>query len=215
MRKNIVQTGKRDKCENLIIANDWFSGKIPSNVKTGESVYIDSSYGFAAFNSKKSNALKLGNGSSVYDRASFITSETGTIEIGDFSILNGCTIIASDKIKIGSYAMIAWGVVICDNFLGSDLNPSERRKLIVKNASSGSREMPFSNLLPIEIQDNVWIGFDSLIKPGTIIGRGSIVGSKTVVSGNIPPYSVVVGNPGRIVKQLEPTDKNFYNNINW
>ena len=69
--------------------------------------------------------------------------------------------------------------------------------------------MPFSGSSAIIIEDNVWIGFDAIVKPGTTIGRGSVIGSKSVVSGDIPPYSVVVGNPGRIVKMLKPTDKEF------
>ena len=75
-------------------------------------------------------------------------------------------------------------------------------------ATSPLRELPFSNSSPVHIEDNVWVGFDAIILPGTTIGRGSVIGSKSVVSGIIPEYSVVVGNPAKVIRQLEPTDKN-------
>lgn len=51
----------------------------------------------------------------------------------------------------------------------------------------------------IIIEDDVWIGYDSLILSGTHIGKGSVIGARSVVKGNIPPYSVYIGN--RVVKK--------------
>ncbi len=209
MRENLIQSGEKDEKGRSIIPNDWYPGYIPNNVKLGENVYIDSSFGFAAFNSKNRVAMRMGFASSSYDRSTFVTTGNGIIEIGDYSIINGCTIICAEKIAIGDYVMVAWGAVICDNFLGVDLDYKERAKKLIRNSKFDVREMPFSGSSPITIDDNVWIGFDAIVKPGTTIGRGSVIGSKSVVSGNIPPYSVVVGNPGRIVRTLEPTDKEF------
>ena len=56
------------------------------------------------------------------------------------------------------------------------------------------------------IEENVWVGFEAIILPGVTIGRGSVIGCKTVVTENVPPYAVVVGNPARVIKYLEPND---------
>jgi acetyltransferase-like isoleucine patch superfamily enzyme len=56
------------------------------------------------------------------------------------------------------------------------------------------------------IEDNVWVGFDSVVMGGVTIGRGAIVGCKTVISEDIPPYAIVVGNPPRIIRFLEADD---------
>lgn len=53
---------------------------------------------------------------------------------------------------------------------------------------------------PISIGNDVWIGQDVLLKGGVTIGDGAIIGAGTTVSKDVPPYAVVVGNPGRIVK---------------
>jgi maltose O-acetyltransferase len=57
---------------------------------------------------------------------------------------------------------------------------------------------------PVIIEDNVWIGARVIILPGVTIGKGSTVGAGAVVSKSIPPYSVAVGNPARVVKSLLP-----------
>ena len=60
---------------------------------------------------------------------------------------------------------------------------------------------------PIHIERNVWIGFDSCVLPGVTIGEGSIVGARSVVVEDVPPFAIVVGNPARLVRRLEPWDK--------
>jgi maltose O-acetyltransferase len=55
---------------------------------------------------------------------------------------------------------------------------------------------------PVMIEDHAWIGARAIILPGVTIGRGSTVGAGAVVSKSIPPYSVAVGNPARVVKSL-------------
>lgn len=52
----------------------------------------------------------------------------------------------------------------------------------------------------IYVEDDVWLGSRCIILPGVIIGKGSIIGTGTVVTKDVPPYSVVVGNPGQIIK---------------
>lgn len=53
---------------------------------------------------------------------------------------------------------------------------------------------------PIIIEDDVWIGTNALILSGVTIGKGSIIGAGAVVSKDIPPYAIVVGNPAKVIK---------------
>ncbi len=54
--------------------------------------------------------------------------------------------------------------------------------------------------LKVEIENDVWIGYGSIIVSGVKVGRGSIVAAGSVVTRNVPPYSIVAGNPARVVK---------------
>jgi virginiamycin A acetyltransferase len=51
------------------------------------------------------------------------------------------------------------------------------------------------------VGNDVWIGMEALILPGSRIGDGAIIGAQAVVSGDVPPYAVVVGNPAKVVRQ--------------
>ncbi len=56
---------------------------------------------------------------------------------------------------------------------------------------------------PIKIEDKVWIGINSTILPGVTLGYGAIVGANSVVTKDVPPMTVVAGNPARIIKRIE------------
>ena len=60
------------------------------------------------------------------------------------------------------------------------------------------RDLPVKG--DITIENDVWLGYDCLIKNGVHIGNGAIVGSRAVVTKNVPAYSIVAGNPAKVVK---------------
>ena len=57
------------------------------------------------------------------------------------------------------------------------------------------------NTSEIIIEDDVWIGANSVILAGITIGKHSVIGAGSIIIRDIPPYSIVVGNPGKIIKQ--------------
>ena len=67
-------------------------------------------------------------------------------------------------------------------------------------------EQGYEDEKPVVIEDDVWIGSRVTILPGVTIGEGSIIGGGGVVTKNVPPYSVVAGNPARIVKNRKEAE---------
>ena len=63
-----------------------------------------------------------------------------------------------------------------------------------------------ASIRPVRIEDNVWVGFDSVICGGVTIGRGAIIGCKTVITEDVPPYAIVAGAPPAIVRYLAADD---------
>lgn len=63
----------------------------------------------------------------------------------------------------------------------------------------GNNSTSRNTKIDIVVEDDVWIGYDSIILAGARIGNGSVVGARSVVTGNVPPYSVYVGN--KVIKK--------------
>ncbi|MDZ8085553.1 MAG: acyltransferase [Nostoc sp. DedQUE12b] len=182
---------------------DWYPGTIPDNVVLGDDTYIETSLSFKLYRSQLPVGLRLGKGSAVYKDTMFDLGSDAQVKVGEYALIHGARIVCDAELKIGNYALISWQVVLMDTYrLPFDIG---KRRKILEQAScqpsqSFSADVPAQ---PIWIQDNVWIGFDACILPGVTIGEGAIVGARSVVSEDVPPYTVVAGNPARIVRQLE------------
>ncbi len=209
MRKNFVQTTQSAAAdERSYLEYDWYAGGIPPNVRLGENVYLDTSYGFAPFHSEHETGFSLGEASGAYDRASFVVGKNGQITVGSYTILNGTVIVCNDSVIIGNHCLLAWGSVITDTWANFETATIEKRREILRSAANDSarRLLPIDAPRPVVLENNVWVGFDAVVLPGVRLGRGAIVGSKTIVAEDVPPYAVVVGNPARLIRYLEPDD---------
>ena len=56
---------------------------------------------------------------------------------------------------------------------------------------------------PIVVENDVWIGANAVIMPDVTIGKGAIIGAGAIVTKDIPPYAVAVGQPARVVKWVD------------
>lgn len=135
-----------------------------------------------------------------------IVEENGKIEIGEYSnIAKGSIIRSMEHIKIGKYVMISSEVYIQDNNSHS-LDAKERRDDIKSFSIYGTESKKYRRTkpqsIPIYIEDDVWIGRRVLVMKGVRIGKGAIIGAGSVVTNNVPPFSVVAGNPAVVVKYL-------------
>lgn len=186
------------------IEGDWYNGVVPSNVHIHESACIETTFSFLLFRSTREIGVTLGEGSSLYLGNMLDVGPLGRVDIGDYVLLNGARIICDTQIEIGSYSLIAWGVVLMDTYRLS-AQPAARRRELEAAAGRSMRYLEGDGLSrPIRIGSNVWIGFDSCVLPGVTIGKGSIVGARSVVTQDVEPYTVVGGNPPRLIRRLSP-----------
>lgn len=116
------------------------------------------------------------------------------ILVGDnFYAGDDCAVMAVGHIKIGNNVTLASRVTIIDHSHGigdySDIEePVMSRRLGVKG--------------PIIIEDNVWLCEGVVVLSNVKIGRNSIIGANSVVTHDIPPYSIAVGIPARVIKTI-------------
>ena len=136
-------------------------------------------------------------------------SSIGNITIGEHSFIGGSTFISRSSITIGSNVTIAWGCTIYDHDSHS-LNYMERRKDIsdelydIRNGRNFiiHKNWDVVNSKPITICDDAWIGMNCIILKGVTIGEGAIVGAGSVVTKDVPAWTVVAGNPAKVVKKI-------------
>jgi acetyltransferase-like isoleucine patch superfamily enzyme len=206
MRENIIQAKTVGTDGRTHVEGDWFSRGLPANMVLSESVYIDSSYGFATYYSRDPDGLTIDEATGCYGAASFIVSEKGKVSIGKFSVINEATLVCNSAITIGNHCMLAWGSVITDTWLDVFSYPlAVRQKLLIDVSQNPLRPYPFpERSMPVVLEDNCWVGFGAVIMPGVCLGQGCVVGCKTVITNDVPPYAVVTGSPARIVKYLDP-----------
>ena len=112
----------------------------------------------------------------------------GSINIGDNCRLNGAYIHAQKSISIGKNCLIAAGVNIIDS----------NGHIVM----SGNRTIGRDNPKEIVIGDNVWIGLNSTILKGSILGNNSVISAGSVVKGIFPDNSLIQGNPAQVVSIL-------------
>jgi acetyltransferase-like isoleucine patch superfamily enzyme len=143
-------------------------------------------------------------GKDVVIQATAILIGDNKIEIGDGSWIGSyCNLRPVDhKIVIGKNVLIAQMVsIISDSHEYRDVNKPMKEQGIFG--------------ADIIIEDNVWVGCNSVILHGVRIGTGSIVSAGSIVTKNIPPYSIVAGVPAKIIKRYSFKSKKWikYNNF--
>ena len=124
------------------------------------------------------------------------------------SIGGATTLICSQKdgIEIGEQVMVSWGCTLMDSNAHS-LDPDSRCndewnwQLSDKSGYRGLfKDWTDVRSAPIRIDDRAWIGFNTIILGGVNIGKGAIIGAGSVVTSDVPAYTIFAGNPARFVK---------------
>ena len=136
------------------------------------------------------NQFSLGDNSTIEDFCT-INNGVGDVHIGNNSLIGmGNTIIG--PITIGK------DVIFAQNIVASALNHEYR------DVTKPIHEQPILTA-PIIVEDECWIAANAVITAGVTVGKHSVVAAGAVVTKSIPPYSVVVGNPAKVIKQYDFT----------
>lgn len=155
--------------------------------------------------------ISIGKDTVIFERVQLQAIEKGGKgELYAPEMIIGCDVLiqrdvqisASNKVVIGDHVDIAARTLITDTVHG-DFSPSsftfengsEIPDVFLKNA----RTRDYVSKGPVIIEDNVHIGMNCIIMPGVTIGKNSVISAGTIVNKNVPPFSLVSGNPCQII----------------
>ena len=131
--------------------------------------------------------LKIYAGDRIAIRDDVFLAGSGQLKIGDRSTVNsGCILTAMDSIEIGADVMLAPRVYVLD----VDHNFADRNRPISQQGYT---------IVPVVIEDGVWIGANAVITKGIRIGKGAIVGANSVVTRDVEPFAIVGGVPAKCI----------------
>ena len=116
--------------------------------------------------------------------------EGARLEAGADFFMTGGTLCAAERIIIGNHVSVGANTIIVD----TDFHPldPDLRRLSPAEAKSA----------PVVIEDNAFIGMNCLVLKGVTIGQDSVVGAGSVVTRDVPPRTIVAGNPAKVVREL-------------
>ncbi|MCF2488792.1 DapH/DapD/GlmU-related protein [Dyadobacter sp. CY347] len=144
------------------------------------------------------NPFSIGDNSMIEDFTT-VNNGVGEVRIGNNSLIGLGNVIIG-PITVGNNVILAQNIVAS----GLNHNYSDIGQPIHQQGVS---------VAPIVIEDDCWIGANTVITAGVTIGKHCVIAAGAVVTKNIPPYSVAVGNPARVIKQYDASRNEWIKTI--
>jgi acetyltransferase-like isoleucine patch superfamily enzyme len=140
--------------------------------------------------------LEIGAGT-LFEPGVWITAPgDARVRIGEGSFLNLGVMVASvELVEIGSHCMFANGCFVTDGNHRFD---------------DPDRPVPwqgFTTKGPTRVGDNTWCGANVVITSGVTVGERSVIGANSVVTEDLPPFSIAAGSPARVLRRIEYGDR--------
>lgn len=156
--------------------------------------------------------IVLGINTTIDKHSEVFTTEDGIIQFGNDCYIGLRTIIStSSRIEFGSHVSVQNNSTILGNvYIGSfcvlapNLYVSSGRHKFKEEPEQliRNQDLKYSNFIPSDrviIEEDCWLGINVVVMPGVTIGKGAIIGSNSVVTKDILPYSICVGAPAKMI----------------
>ncbi|OWY65394.1 transferase [cyanobacterium TDX16] len=190
LRPHGIEIGNRTTLESGVILKNV--GKT-SKIWIGDSVTLES--GVRLKSSAHNSRIRIGDGTLIERGVDIKVHSMGTIEIGANTHIGPYTCLSGRAISIGKNCLIAShnGIYAGNHNFSDCTRPIRGQGIIYKEKG-------------IAIEDDCWLASGVRVVDGVTIGRGSVIGAGAVVTQDIPPYSVAVGVPAKVISQRHNAD---------
>ena len=181
----------------------------PQYLETGDSI-LEPNFSIDVFTNPEPRKYVTAGKDNMLDCQILFESGKGQVLIGDRVYIGNSKIICRSKVEFGNDIFVAWGVYFYDHdshSLDYRLRQKDIRQQLDDHRSGNlfikNKNWDVVNTAPIKVCDNAWIGMNALILKGVTIGEGAVVGAGSVVTKDVAPWTVVAGNPARLIKTLD------------
>ncbi|MEM7207695.1 MAG: acyltransferase [Pseudomonadota bacterium] len=158
-----------------------------NSVKVGKSVLIDDDV--ILYQRKDGGSIVIGNNVCLYKGSGIETGQNSSVTIKDKASVHPRSQISAyvEDVIVGENVMIAPNCGIYSYDHGMDKQQSLREQSLTSKGK-------------VVLEDDVWLGYGVVVTSGVTIGEGSVIAANSVVTKDIPPYSIVGGNPAKVLK---------------
>ena len=181
---------------------DWYPGDGPGERDHRRLAYVETTFSFVLFRSERADGVTIGPGASTYLGTMFDVGRDGRVTLGDYALVHGARIICDAEVTIEDYALISWNVVLMDSYrvpLDPDARRDAVRRVPLARAAAyrpGVAARRFASAAP------PGSGSTAASCRASRIGEGAVVGARSVVTADVEPFTIVAGNPARLVRRL-------------
>lgn len=176
------------RCEKGVVFGRQLTIRQPKKTVIGKGTLLDD---FVVLDAKSEQvpSIVIGNNCLISRNSKISTGYFGHVKIGENTIIGDTVVVhGPGGIDIGNNVLIGDGVI----FNAGKHLYGDREKLILDQGLS---------VCGIRVEDDVWIGVGSVITDGVILNKGAVVAAGSVVKEDVPPFTVVSGNPATVVEQ--------------
>lgn len=174
---------------------------LPPNVRVGSGTMVLGEKIFRRFFSERDPGIVIGD-NTYFDGVQLAIGKAATLTVGSYVYAANMIILAEQEIRIGNHVCLSFNVALAD----TDFHPLDpvlrMQDAIAVSPLARGRPRPFIGTAPVIIEDDVWVGPNSVILKGVRIGAGSFIEPGSVVTKDIPPRSRVIGNPAQVIGQV-------------
>jgi len=151
---------------------------------------------------KKGGMIKIGNGC-VISGVMITERENSFIDIGNNVFIGGNTTFdCVERISIEDDVLISYGCLIADSD-NHNIHYEIRKNDLRDWIRNGGHDWTATNTKPVHVGKGVWLGARVIVLKGVTIGEGAVVGAGSVVTRDVPSYTMVAGNPARVIRKIE------------
>jgi acetyltransferase-like isoleucine patch superfamily enzyme len=175
----------------------WARKRLASHV--GVTVHPTAKVNFRGVRYRSGCRLEIGQGSIV--EGDIVCERDGAcIAIGRNTFIGSSLLASATRIEIGDDVLISWGCNIVDH--NSHAVGWKQRSQDVRDWYHNTKDWTHVLVKPVKIGNKCWLGLNVIVLKGVEIGEGAVVAAGSIVTKNVPSWTVVAGNPARVIREI-------------